>query len=214
MSKDNDNDNKQSAIHIVGAGGAGFWFTLGFVRSVDDPARIHVYDTDDLRGGLGHARLPVASPTTKKVDLLRGAIRTWMGDRPPQMHDALFTGDEPAAGDLVVDCSDMRTGDADDPKSRAAMWERVKSHGARIVRVSYDGAEGTVVVVEGLPFKTEGQDAGYAAVPSLALSLMAGGMGAEVVKRMLDGPTEYVSMQVSVADFVKAAKPAAKEAAA
>ncbi len=201
-------EKKEPTIHIIGAGGAGFWTALALVRAVPDPRRITVYDTDDLQGGLGHSRLPVATSTTKKVDLLRGFIRVAMGDTPPTMKLALFTGDEPVEGDLVVDCSDMRTGDADDPTSRAAMWARARAKGARIVRVSYDGANSTVVIAEGLPFKTEGQDAGYAAVPSLPLSLMAGGMGAEAVKRMLAQPTQHVEMQVSLADWIKPVTPA------
>ena len=186
-------------IHLVGAGGAGFWTALSLVRSVDDPSRIVVYDDDDLQGGLGHSRLPVATPTTKKVDLLRGFIRVAMGDTPPTMRDVRFTGDEPVAGDWVIDASDMAT------NVRAEVWKKARALGARCLRVSYDGADSTIVIAEGIPLETAGEQGGigYRNVPSLALSLAAGGIAAECIKRMLAEPCQHVEMQVSLSEWVR-----------
>lgn len=183
-------------IHICGAGGIGFWLVVGLARS-NYP--VTVYDDDNLSGGLGHTRLPTAAPTTRKVDLLKGFLRVNFGGVMPTFVPERFSGSEVGRGDLVVDCSDMAT------NTRRIIWTKAKKRGARLLRVSYDGANSTVVVAEGLPFVKDERAAGYANVPSLALSLAAGGLGAEVVLRMLEGDlnTEYTEFQISVADFTK-----------
>lgn len=190
-------DNVEPDVHIVGLGGVGFYCFLALNRVVD-PARLHGWDLDSLQGGLGHARLPVASPETFKADLARGFARVSMGDRPGVTHKAFFTGTECAAGDIVVDCTDMST------DKREVMYKAVKATGARYLRASYDGAMSTVVVAEGLPLRTEGEEGGhgYDAVPSLALSFAAGGIAAECVRLVLASPNVYVENQVSLSEWL------------
>lgn len=201
-------------VHVIGAGGVGFWLVVGLARSGVRP--IKVYDTDDLQGGLGHMRLPAASPTTLKTNLLRGFLAVnFPGGKLNEISfvNAMFTGKEVNARDLVVDCTDM-SGEA-----RRAVYEVVRQRKARYVRVSYDGAASVVVVAEGLPLTGDETHAGYAAVPSLALSLAAGGIGAEVIAKTDWAHTDYVEFQVSVAELagfpvVEAVSPEPAEVAA
>lgn len=184
-------------IHLVGAGGVSFWLGVGLAQSA---IAFTCYDDDDLQGGLGHMRLPKASPSTKKVALLRGFCIATMGVQPGVVTivDTKFNGDEVEAGDLVVDGSDMPL------TARKVVWERAKERGARCLRVSYDGKNGTVAVAEGLPLfgKAGG---GYSEVPNLALSLMAGGMGALAVQGLLSGSYEHIEFQVSMSEQLSAA---------
>jgi hypothetical protein len=184
-----------NSIHVIGAGGVGFWLAVGLSRMSLGPVK--VYDTDNLTGGLGHTRLPLATPTTTKLQLLRGFLATQMGGNIPELVDAKFTGEEVVPGDLMVDCTDMSGVD------RRKVWKAAKKRGARCLRVSYDGQASIVVVAEGLPLTGDETDAGYEAVPTLALSLAAGGIAAEVVKRMLAQPTGYVEFQITLADHVQ-----------
>ena len=196
------NNTKPRRVHIIGAGGVGFWLALGLQRSNAGP--VVIYDDDDLQGGLGHQRLPLAAPTTRKVDLLRGFLRVNFGGDMPEFVGERFTGREVAKGDLVVDASDM------DGVTRRKIWAVVRKRNARILRVSYDGAASTVVVAEGLPLTGDESASGYANVPSLALSLAAGGIGAEVVSRLWDAPTaEHIEFQISLTELVVPAVQAA-----
>jgi hypothetical protein len=191
-------ENKtEPTVHVVGLGGVGFYCYLALLRAVD-ASRLVGWDADNLRGGLGHARLPVASPATLKADLARGFARVSMGDKPGTTHKEYFTGSECKAGDIIVDCTDMST------DKREVMYKAVKAAGARYLRVSYDGAMSTVVVAEGLPLRTEGAEGGggYDAVPSLALSFAAGGIGAECVRLLLTNPAVYVENQVSLSEWL------------
>lgn len=190
-------EKERPNVHVVGLGGVGFYCFLALLRAVD-VEQLHGWDADDLRGGLGHARLPVASPATMKADLARGFARVSMGDKPGTTHNVFFTGVECKAGDIVVDCTDMST------DKREVMYKAVKQSGARYIRASYDGAMSTVVVAEGLPLRTEGAEGGrgYDAVPSLALSFMAGGCAAEVVRKLLAVPTGHVEFQITLADWM------------
>lgn len=182
-------------VIIVGAGGIGFWLATGLARTGLSPI---VFDMDNLEGGLGHQRLPLATPRTPKTALLTGFMRVNFGGNLPETRNERFTGREVHKGDLVVDCTDMNGVD------RRKVWERARKRGARLLRVSYDGANSTVVVAEGLPFVLDESKAGYASVPSLALSLAAGGIGAEVVLRMLASELtcEHVEFQIDLADQV------------
>lgn len=190
-------EKERPSVHVVGLGGVGFYCFLALLRAVDAD-QLHGWDADNLQGGLGHARLPVASPATMKADLVRGFARVSMGDKPGATHREFFTGGECKAGDIVVDCTDMST------DKREIMYKAVKQSGARYLRVSYDGAMSTVVVAEGLPLRTEGAEGGggYDAVPSLALSFAAGGIGAECVRLLLANPAVYVENQVSLAEWL------------
>lgn len=181
------------AIKIIGCGGIGFWLAVGLSRT---GLEVTIFDDDDLTGGLGHTRLPVARSNTHKVDLLIGFLRTQMGGNMPTTVFEKFSGKETEVGDLVVDCSDMSG------KARGAIYRRVIKAGGRYVRVSYDGANHTVVVAEGLPITVDQAAAGYSSVPSLALSLMAGGVGAECVAEMANKPVGFVEFQVSLADYL------------
>lgn len=180
--------------HQIGVGGVGFWVAVALMRAAIPD--LVVYDTDTLEGGMGHMRVPRASPTTKKTALLRGFTAAVMGDSSPKIVDAKFTGVEVEAGDLVVDCSDMPL------IGRRVMWKIAQEQGARCIRVSYDGRNQTVVVAEGLPLVGRPQG-GYAEVPDLALSFMAGGIGALVVQKILTGHEHYVDFQISLNDHLK-----------
>lgn len=183
-------------VIIVGAGGVGFWLAVGLARSGVRP--ITIFDADDLQGGLGHMRLPNATPATLKTALLQGFIAVnFRGARFNELsfRNERFTGREANAGDLVVDCSDMSGDD------RRTIYEAVKKRGARYLRVSYDGAASVVAVAEGLPLVGDESHAGYAAVPSLALSLVAGGVGAEVLAKTDWSTAEFIEFQVSLSEL-------------
>lgn len=192
-----EKDKKGRTVHIVGAGGVGFWLAVGLARTEVRP--IEIFDVDDLQGGLGHMRLPnVSSPETLKTQLLRGfLLMNFNGGRlnEIQFRNARFTGHEAVEGDLVIDCTDMSGDD------RRAVRDVVRRQGARYLRVSYDGAASVVAVSEGLPLTGDESHAGYAAVPSLALSLAAGGIGAEVIAKTDWANTPFMEFQVGLAEL-------------
>ena len=179
-------------IHIIGIGGVGFWLTVGLTRSVPSNT-IQCWDDDTLEGGTGATRLPWAPANTKKTALLKGYLTMVLADIVlPTFQDRKFSGLLGLTeGDTVVDCTDM----ALVPRKR--MWSVVKNKGCKILRVSYDGRGSTLVVSTGLPFMAPAEG-GYAAIPSLALSFGAGGMGAEAVKRYLDTPVDSFTLSLSV----------------
>lgn len=181
----------------VGAGGVGFWLACSLNRSLPHGVELHVWDADDFNGGLGHSRLPrISNPETKKVSLLRGFCSAVMGDKAPTVHPEMFNGDEAQPGDLVVDCSDMGL------PARRTIWALAEKSGARLVRVSYDGLNETVVVAQGLPFAHKGKG-GYREAPGLPLSMMAGGVGALAVLRILNGYSEHLEFQISLGDYFR-----------
>ena len=184
-------------IHIIGLGGVGFWLTIGLTRVVP-PNQIQCWDDDTLAGGTGAARLPWAPPTTAKVDLLRGYLMMVQGDHVlPQFNNRRFSGlSGLTVGDTVVDCTDMPI------NTRKRMWQIARKREAQMLRVSYDGRGSMIVVSTGLPLFAP-PAGGYAAVPSLALSLAAGGIGAEAVKRYLDNPIPSFTFNISVEEFMK-----------
>jgi hypothetical protein len=184
-------------IHIIGLGGVGFWLTVGLSRSVP-PDQLTCWDNDTLAGGTGANRLPWAPASTPKIDLLRGFLMMTMGDQVfPQFHNTRFSGlSGLTAGDTVIDCTDMPM------NTRKRMWQISRKRGASMIRVSYDGRGSMIVVSTGLPFLAPAEG-GYAAVPSLALSLAAGGIGAEAVKRYLDCPVEHFTFSISVEELMK-----------
>jgi hypothetical protein len=178
-------------LHVVGSGGVGFWLVPALLRAGHE---LTLYDDDDFQGGSGHLRLPkVGDPTTKKVTFARGFCLAVMGDMGLTPVPQKFTGDEVAAGDLVVDCSDMPL------TARKVIWARARELDARCIRVSYDGKDNTVVVAEGLPLAGR-KGGGYGQIPSLALSLVAGGIGATAVMKILSGWTEHIDFRVSLGD--------------
>ena len=72
--------------------------------------------------------------------------------------------------------------------NRADRWWFAQDAGAPVLRCSYDGDASLVIVTDKPPseFTLSGDDdAGYREMPSLALAQMAGGMFAEVVRRVL-----------------------------
>lgn len=186
-------------IHVCGSGGVGFWLNVALSRQGLDYT---TYDTDTLEGGLGYARLPRAiNPTVKKIDLLRGFLLVSMGVTSlPKFVDALFTGREVNEGDLVIDCTDAPMA------ARKKFWKLARRGGARILRVSYDGLNGTVTVAEGLPM-VGGQGnvanvGNYIEVPNMALSFAAGGLGAMAALKILNGHEGHVEFQVSMDQLV------------
>lgn len=194
---DKEKDDERRVVYVIGAGGIGFWLAVSLAKA---DLRVVIYDDDNLEGGHGHERLPIALPSTLKVDLLTGFLRVNFGSAPEVVRGR-FTGKEAGPGDIVADCSDM------DGKTRRTIWTLVRKAGARPVRVSYDGAQSTVVVAEGLPLTGNESAAGYANIPSLPLSLLAGGLGGEVIRLLaqaLDAGSEvgHIEFQISLADFV------------
>ena len=184
-------------IHIVGLGGVGFWLTVGLTHAI--PANtIQCWDNDTLTGGTGAARLPWAPPSTTKTDLLRGYLTMVHGDSVlPTFVNRRFSGLTGIAdGDTVIDCTDMEN------NLRKRMWQVARKRGARLLRVSYDGRGSMLVVSTGLPLFAPGPG-GYAAVPSLSLSLAAGGVGAEAVKRYLEQPTNNFTFALSIEEAMK-----------
>lgn len=179
-------------VHQVGAGGIGFWMAVALARSHVD---LTVYDFDNLQGGLGWSRMPKASPETAKVSLLRGFCLAVMGDTAPKVVNGRFEPSAALQGDLVVDACDMAL------PERKALWEAVRAQGARILRVSYDGAGGIISIAEGLPFAGKA-GGGYRETPNLALSFAAGGIGALVVQQILDGHTAHVEFQINVSELI------------
>lgn len=184
-------------IHVVGVGGVGFWLTVGLTRVV--PAdQLQCWDNDTLTGGLGATRLPWGPPSTKKIDLLKGYLTMVLGDRTfPVFVDRRYSGlSGITEGDTVIDCTDMPL------HTRKRLWTISRKKGAKLLRVSYDGRGSTLLVSTGLPIHAPAAG-GYSAVPSLALSLAAGGIGAEAVKRYLDHPVEYFDFSFSVENAMK-----------
>jgi hypothetical protein len=178
-------------IHQIGYGGVGFWLAPCLLRAGHE---VVAYDDDTFEGGSGHLRLPkVGDPTTKKVTFGRGFCLAVMGDMGLTPVPQKFTGDEVSEGDLVVDCSDMPL------TTRKVIWARARELGARCIRVSYDGKDNTVVVAEGLPLAGR-KNGGYGAIPSLALSLVAGGVGATAVMKVLSGYEGHIDFRISLAD--------------
>lgn len=182
-------------IVIIGAGGVGFWIATALSRA---GVQYTIFDDDTLEGGLGFSRMPKASPSTKKVNLLRGHVIVSMGDRPPTIVDRRFVGDDARDGDLIVDASDMPL------DVRKTLWAGTKAHGKdiRMLRVSYDGQNNTVVVAEGLPLRGK-QGGGYANTPGLDLSYVAGGIGCMAVRAILAGTApEYIEFQISISELI------------
>lgn len=184
-------------IHIIGLGGVGFWLTVGLSRVVPLD-QLHCWDNDTLSGGTGAARLPWGPANTKKVDLLRGYLSMVCADTiMPVFSDSRFSGMSGiSTGDTIIDCTDMPLF----PRKR--MWGVSRNKGAKVLRVSYDGRGSTVVVSTGLPLLAP-PEGGYAAIPSLALSFAAGGIGAEAVKRYLDNPVESFTFGFSIEEAMK-----------
>lgn len=176
---------KIERVVVVGAGGVGAWLTVALRR--DRPhVPVIVYDDDTFEGGMGARRLPlVRNAATKKVDWLRGFVRMVMGDEPPDVEGRRLVPEDTRGagivrpGVLVVDCTDMAIA------PRRELWDCCRTAGAQMLRVSYDG-NGCVVVARGLPLLCA-PEGGYALVPTLGQSMMAGGLGAEAVRAILDG---------------------------
>ena len=184
-------------IHVVGLGGVGFWLAVGLSRVVN-PEQLHCWDDDTLSGGTGSTRLPWGPEATKKVDLLRGYL-SMVHAAPvlPQVSSRKFSGILGVGeNDLIIDCTDMEL------SARKRMWTTVKNKGAKLLRVSYDGRGSRVIISTGLPLYGGGQG-GYAAVPSLALSLAAGGLGAEAVMRYLEHPRESFTISIALEEAMQ-----------
>jgi hypothetical protein len=179
-------------IHIVGLGGVGFWLAVGLSKVVPSD-NMKCWDADTLEGGTGHDRLPWGPPTATKTDLLAGYLSmVHNATSLPALQNRRFTGLlQVEAGDVVIDCSDMPLAE------RRRIWSTVRNKGAKPIRVSYDGRGSRVIISTGLPL-TGAPAGGYANVPSMALSLAAGGLGAEAVRRYLAEPKESFTMSVSV----------------
>jgi hypothetical protein len=196
-------------VVVLGAGGVGFWLTIALCRDWPDVEKI-VYDSDTFEGGFGRFRLPaVSDPKQLKVQKLSGFVRMVMGDRAPIIEskkltaaDAVFWSVELSKQTLVVDATDMGL------KDRKHLWAVLRECGCQLLRVSYDG-NGCVVIARGLPFCAS-DAGGYAMVPTLAQSMLAGGLGAEAVGILLQG-YDIEDYQVQVPKMDKVQKMAGEE---
>lgn len=192
-------------IHIVGLGGIGFWLTTGLIREFPD-STLCCWDKDTLSNGMGYRRLPAGSPTTRKTELLQEFLVLTLGESVPTLHYANFTGNEALHNDIVIDCTDMPV------SKRRLVWGRVKERGAHILRVSYDGHSSIVVVSSGLPI-SHNKTGGYAEIPTLALSLAAGGIGAEIVRLWVQaigrGERPFIDYQITLKDVLPNVLPTA-----
>lgn len=186
-------------IVIVGAGGVGFWTTVGLAKDPNILPYISVFDSDTVEGS-GGSRLPVTKELTlmennppKKVIVLRDFLEWTMGlhiPLPSAFNDRLFTGEMYKASrpsdPLIVDCSDMST--------EQRVYHFLEAIGdRRYLRISYDG-NGWVTVAKGLPYGPP-KAQGYQVVPNMAETLAAGGIGASAVLTVyhhgLDAMSEY-----------------------
>ena len=188
-------------IHIVGLGGVGFWLTVGLVRTIS-PREITGWDDDTLEGGRGHMRLPLATPQTAKADLLSGFLAVSMGElEQPNFVKARFTGRQAVSpGDLILDCTDMAR------RNRSLMWTAAKKAGAKCLRASYDGRLSTIVLSSGLPLIAP-EEGGYSEIPTLSLSMAAGGMAAEIVRQYIQHPVEHLDMTISLGELFHVDRP-------
>lgn len=176
---------KVRRIVVAGAGGVGFWLTVALCRDLPD-YQVEVWDDDTFEGGSGALRLPrVMNPQMLKVDFLRGFVQMAMGDQSPHVFKQRLTGDlvdvwgyDRASSVLVVDATDMGQTD------RTELWDVLRRRDVARMRISYDG-NGYVTVSHGPPIEQLGARGGYELRPSLAQSLRAGGVGAEVVAKYL-----------------------------
>lgn len=182
-------------IHVVGLGGVGFWLAVALSRSVPHD-NLLCWDADNLEGGHGHERLPFGPPRLYKTELLRGFVAVPMAGTAPTVEKRRFSGLRLVRrGDLVVDCTDMPL-----PRRRK-VWNTARNRGAKMLRVSYDGRASTIVVSTGLPLIGRA-NGGYAEIPTLALSLAAGGLGAEAVLRYLREPKESFDIGISLGEVM------------
>ena len=161
-------------VHIIGAGGIGWWFTVGLASSC--PLPIHVYDDAEVIGS-GAQRLPIG--VGNKTQALSSFIRYVMGKGNIHTHDIKFTGTEASDGDWIFDCSDAGEND------RKKIWTKARKKETKIMRVSYDGDEDIIEVSSELPFWVGDMTEGYREVPSLQLSLAAGGIGAVIADKII-----------------------------
>lgn len=179
-------------IHIVGLGGVGFWLAVGLSRTIP-PEQMRCWDDDTLAGGHGAQRLPWGTEDTHKTDLLAGYL-TMVHNQPtlPMLENRKFSGLlNVAEGDIVIDCTDMAL------TTRKRVWSTIRNRGAKPIRVSYDGRGSRIIVSTGLPL-IGSEKGGYADIPSMALSLAAGGVGAEAVRRYLQTPKDSFTISISV----------------
>lgn len=171
-----------SRVRIIGAGGVGFWLAVAFLhdnREVD----VEVWDDDTFEGGNGYRRLPPAPlATLPKVNLLKWFSTTIMeqgGNDQKVEFISKKWGGEGEVGDLIIDCTDMAK------STRSKLWEKARAGGAICWRISYDG-NGVTACAPGLPL-VGSKGGGYERVPTTAQSFRAGGIGAEVVSKLLKG---------------------------
>jgi hypothetical protein len=189
---------RKNRVIVIGAGGVGYWLTAALQRDLKNAIPIIVWDDDTFIGGDGWRRLPSpADSRQSKVDGLEEFLESGMRDLIPAMTfvKARFTPDVARSMDLsdalVIDCSDM-AGD-----ERRPVWAAAEGVGATMMRVSYDGAQGGIIVVaHGLPL-ADLEGSGYAELPGMDLSLAAGGLGARVARAWLEG-VEWDSFQFNV----------------
>lgn len=190
-------------VNIVGAGGVGFWVAVALRRDFPD-MYIVVWDSDYVDGP-GGLRLPIPERLTQtrpetdsgdrscplKVKTLNDFLKYTLDTRPVIASMADYLGG--VSGNFstyfenryFVDCTDMTVINRDKVFAAAI-------NNNRYMRISYDGT-GWVSVSQGLPLG-DPTASGYLHVPSFAMSIAAGGIGATAVAQwVMDGkpPAEY-----------------------
>lgn len=192
-----------NTIHVVGAGGVGYWLAVALARDLSKDFSLTVWDNDTVEG-TGALRLPKASPDNTKVESLGGFVHYCMGNEMPELNFRRLTPEEVnlhvKARDVVVDCTDSPTDE------RQELWAAIEVQEAHPIRVSYDGDDSVVVVSSDLPIALGRVRSGgnYRRIPSLALSFVAGGLGAEVVRHLIGNDVEVFPdifrIRISVVD--------------
>lgn len=198
---------KPDVVVIIGAGGVSFYAAVALLRDTALP--IVVIDPDTV-SGTGATRLPYAeSPTTRKIDLLSTFSLFAMGGRQPltsptfaassahlmglvhqKLGMSMFCEEAESKSYLILDGTDMSL------VQKRSLFEPFIDQTYPLctyLRGSYDG-NGWVVVSHGLPFASDAGVGGYTRIPTLAQSLVAGGILAQAAIQAINGeplPYEY-----------------------
>lgn len=182
-------------VHIIGAGGVGFWVAVALRRDYPDMP-LTVWDADNVDGS-GGMRLPIPERMTtsgskpKKLKILNDFLKYTLDARPVIECFMDYLGG--VSGEFskyfenryFVDCTDMSVIKREEVFSPAMRYKRY-------MRISYDGT-GWISVSQGLPMG-DPTASGYLNVPSFGMSIAAGGIGATAVAQWVMGgkaPAEY-----------------------
>lgn len=174
-------------VIVLGAGGVGWWL-IGAMSRMNITHPVGVYDPDTFQGGNGKKRLPIPEKESKhKVRELREWLTEWQPDLPfalqtyamPFAPSTLLDYKRSGSGiRLVVDCTDAR------PSLRKQIWNACSDWGIPYVRLSYDAQ---IVSWSHTPPLSVVDNGNYENIPNMGMTWIAGGFGAEMVRRTLRG---------------------------